>query len=281
VANTFVGPPLGSLLLTVAFALPLFVDAATFFASAALVMAMTGTFATGRAADAAARSWVVEMKEGFGWLWRHQLLRPMAIMLGIQNGASALCLATLVLFAQEVLRTSSATFAVLLMGGAVGGVVAGAFSAGLSRRLGGGPCLAISLAGMGISSGAVGLFSSWPPVFVMMGLTALFGTLWNVITVSLRQAIIPPHLLGRVNSVYRFFAWGMMPIGSALGGLLVVVLDGPVSREMALRIPWFVQGTIYAVLFAAGLRLLTTDRIAEARAAAESPTGVSLGRNDR
>jgi hypothetical protein len=34
------------------------------------------------------------------------------------------------------------------------------------------------------------------------------GTLWNVITVSLRQRLIPDHLLGRVNSVYRFFAWG-------------------------------------------------------------------------
>ena len=46
-----------------------------------------------------------------------------------------------------------------------------------------------------------------------------------MITVSLRQSIIPPHLLGRVNSVYRFFAWGMMPIGAAIGGLTVLVVD--------------------------------------------------------
>ena len=55
--------------------------------------------------------------------------------------------------------------------------------------------------------------------------------LWNVITVSLRQAIIPDRMLGRVNSVYRFFGWGVIPIGALVGGLLVAGLDGPLSRD--------------------------------------------------
>ena len=52
----------------------------------------------------------------------------------------------------------------------------------------------------------------------------LTAVLWNVITVSLRQTIIPDHLLGRVNSVYRFFGWGMIPIGAAVGGLVVAIV---------------------------------------------------------
>ena len=76
------------------------------------------------------------------------------------------------------------------------------------------------------------------------------GILWNVITVSLRQAVIPDRLLGRVNSVYRFFGWGMMPIGSLIGGALVAVLDGPLSREWALRMPWIVAGAAQLVLAA-------------------------------
>ena len=68
------------------------------------------------------------------------------------------------------------------------------------------------------------------------------AVLWNVITVSLRQAVIPDRLLGRVNSVYRFFGWGAIPIGALLGGVLVAVLDGPLSREWALRMPWIVAG---------------------------------------
>ena len=43
---------------------------------------------------------------------------------------------------------------------------------------------------------------------------------WNVITVSLRQRIVPDHLLGRVNAGYRLMAWGTMPLGAALGGFV-------------------------------------------------------------
>jgi hypothetical protein len=46
------------------------------------------------------------------------------------------------------------------------------------------------------------------------------GAVWNVRTVSLRQSVIPPPLLGRVNSVYRFVAYGTMPAGALLGGVL-------------------------------------------------------------
>jgi MFS family permease len=52
------------------------------------------------------------------------------------------------------------------------------------------------------------------------GIIAGTGVIWNVITVSLRQRIAPDHLLGRVNAGYRLLAWGTMPIGAALGGLL-------------------------------------------------------------
>ena len=48
--------------------------------------------------------------------------------------------------------------------------------------------------------------------------------MWNIITVSLRQRITPDHLLGRMNATYRLFAWGVMPIGALLGGLVAEVL---------------------------------------------------------
>ena len=47
--------------------------------------------------------------------------------------------------------------------------------------------------------------------------------MWNIITVSLRQRITPDYLLGRLNATYRLFAWGVMPIGALLGGLLAEV----------------------------------------------------------
>lgn len=48
---------------------------------------------------------------------------------------------------------------------------------------------------------------------------------WNVITVSLRQRIVPEHLMGRVNAGYPLLAWGTMPIGAALGGAIAEVFS--------------------------------------------------------
>ena len=90
--------------------------------------------------------------------------------------------------------------------------------------------------------------------------------MWNVITVSLRQTIIPDDILGRVNSVYRFFAWGMIPIGSLLGGVMIIAVDAVASREAALRSPWIAAAALHVALFAYAAPKLTTARIEGARA---------------
>jgi hypothetical protein len=105
----------------------------------------------------------------------------------------------------------------------------------------------------------------------MFALSTVVVALWNVITVSFRQRVIPDELLGPVNSVYRFFGWGMMPIGAALGGLIVVVTDAVASRELALRMPWFVFGASSILLLAYAGPRLTTAAFAAARVSAAEP----------
>ena len=247
--------------------------------AAALVFLIPGTFRAKRGepaggvttATVADPSWRAELREGLGWLWHHPLLGPMAIILGLGNMAGMVSGSLLVLFVQEVLREGATVFAIIGMGGAVGAVVAAAFASRISKRLGSGTCLAITLAGSAVIGPVIGLARWWPLVFAMFAIEALLATLWDVITVSLRQAIIPSHLLGRVNSVYRFFAWGMIPIGALLGGITVAVVDSFTTRQAALRSVWFVSGAIHLVLFVFGRRLLTTERIEAARAAAPPP----------
>jgi MFS family permease len=79
--------------------------------------------------------------------------------------------------------------------------------------------------------------------------------------------LIPTNLLGRVNSVYRFFAWGSIPIGALIGGVLVSALEGPLGREMAFRSVYFIAGGLALLLFLYAIRVLTTEAIDEARAA--------------
>ncbi len=279
VSNTFAGPPLGALLLVVAFSFPFFVDAGTFIVSATLIALIPATKRqppkTDPIADAETSSWRDELRVGFRWLWSHDLLRPMAIILGLLNMLGTMSTATMVLFAQEVLETSPTEFALLQTGGAIGGAIGGWTASRIAKKIGSGPSLYLTLTVGGITTFLIGFASNWLFVWAMFAIFMLLAVLWNVITVSLRQTIIPDELLGRVNSVYRFFAWGMMPIGAALGGITVLVTDIFGSRELALRMPFFIAGALnIALIFFAAPRL-TSAKIDGARAAATITPDIS------
>ena len=271
VANQFIGPPLASLLLLVGFGLPMLFDAATFAASAALVFAIVVTprppAATAEVVER--RPWRSEAAEGFRWLWRHDVIRTLAISLGVLNLLGTMSTGLIVLFAQEVLTTSVTEFALLSTAGAIGGVVGGWTASAVSKRLGSGGTLALTLWGGAATAILTGFTSSWLIAALLTSITIYTAIMWNVITVSFRQSVIPDRLLGRVNSVYRFFGWGAIPIGGLLGGLIVAALDGPFSREVALRAPWIIAGAAQLVLAAVVGRKLTTARLEAARAASD------------
>jgi MFS family permease len=267
IANTFVGPPLGSLLLIAAFSLPFFVDAASFFAAAVLVWSIPGNFRAERPDDHVQKPWKTELAEGFRWLWANDLLRSMAIILGFMNLATALSGSVLVLFAQEVLNVGPLLFTIMGFGFAAGGAIGSNLAPWMSKRFGSGTCLAITLGAGAAMALVVGVSSWWPLVMVAWALGSGLGATWNVITVSLRQSIIPPHLLGRVNSVYRFFAWGMMPVGALIGGSTVAVVSHLVDRRTALRSAFLLDGAIHVCLFIVGRSKLTTAKLEAARTA--------------
>lgn len=271
VMNSFVGPPVGGALIAVAFALPFGVDAATFAVSAVLLFSIPGTFRP-RGAQAPA-PWRTDLTEGIRWLWRHQLLRTMAVILGVMNAMMMMALATYVLFVQEILGLDAASFGALLTAGAAGGVLGSLGAARVSKRLGPGPSLFAALLGGGVTLALTGLTSSAFVVWAMFAVLSFLAVLWNVITVSLRQTIIPDRLLGRVNSVYRFFAWGMMPVGSLLGGIVVTVAEPLAGRTAALRAPFLLGAGVYLALFLVALPRLTTAQIDEARSRAADPAG--------
>lgn len=260
VMNSFVGPPVGGVLLAVALALPFFVHAGTFAVAAALVLLITGQF---RAATVSTerRAFGVELKEGVRWLWRHPLFRPMAILLGVMNGTMTMALATFVLFVQEILQLDAAAFGTLMTAGAVGGVLGSVLAHRVTQLIGKGPSLFLTLTGGAVTLVVMGLSSSALLVWVMFLIGSFLGVLWNVITVSLRQRVIPDALLGRVNSVYRFFGWGMMSIGALIGGFVVTAGEPLVGREWALRLPFLIAGAAHLLGFLYALPRLNSAQI--------------------
>jgi MFS family permease len=267
--NSFIGPPLGSLLIGIAIYLPFFVDAGTFFVAVALIASISGSFKPIEEKPRQKINFKSEIKEGYSWLWAHDLLRPMAIILGALNLVGTMVAATFILFTQEVLNTSVFVFAVLGTAGAVGGIVGGLIAPKISEKIGSGPSLWLALAMGPIGALIIGTSSSWHVVWVVLLFQTLFSILWNTITVSLRQSIIPTYLLGRVNSVYRFFGWGSIPIGMFLGGAIVTISEHFVSREMALRSPYLVGAALGILIFIFAAPRLTTRAIEQARSEAD------------
>ena len=267
VMNSFIGPPLASFLLGVAVYLPFFIHSSTFFIAAGLIaLIVTIPKPVSEVEVKTKVNFRAEIKEGFSWLWSHSLLRPMAIILGTLNLVGSITAATFILFAQEILETSVFEFAILGTSGAIGGALGGILGPKISKKLGSGPSLYLTLLSMPIMSLIIGLTSNWYIAWVMIAGTTIFAVLWNVITVSLRQSIIPTHLLGRVNSVYRFFAWGSMPIGTLIGGAIVSFTEIFGDRELALRMPYFVSLLLGLVIFVFAAPRLTTEKIERARA---------------
>jgi len=266
--NSFIGPPLGSLLIGIAIYLPFFVDAGTFFVAVALIASISGSFKPVEEKPREKINFKSEIKEGFRWLWAHDLLRPMAIILGALNLVGTMVAATFILYTQEVLNTSVFVFAVLGTAGAVGGIAGGLLAPKISEKIGSGPSLWLSLAMGPIGAVIIGTSNSWHVVWVVLLFQSFLSVLWNTITVSLRQSIIPTHLLGRVNSVYRFFGWGSIPIGMFLGGAIVTITQYFVSREMALRTPYLVGAVLGILIFIFAAPRLTTKAINQARAEA-------------
>ena len=268
VMNSFLGPVLGGFIIAITFSLPFFIDAVTFAVAAALLFTMRGSFVAEQVEDRP--SFVGQIKEGFGWLWNHRLLRVMGIILGVMNAMFSMALATYVLFVQEILELDASRFGLLMTSGALGGVIGSFTAPSISKAIGPGASLFITLLGSGVTLILTGVTSSWIVVWFLFFIGAFLAVLWNVITVSLRQTIIPDGLLGRVNSVYRFFAWGMMPLGMLAGGAIVAVVEAVWSRDLALRMPFYVGGAVYGLLFVVALPVLNTRQIERARTDAEA-----------
>ena len=170
-----------------------------------------------------------EIGEGLRFLFGHRLLRVLAVMVGVSNLASSAAFSVFVLYAVSPgpIGLDEVGFGLLMTGLAIGNVLGTLIVEPLERRLGRANLLAFSMSGFILTVLIPGLTTSAPIIAVVWILGGFIGIGWNVVTVSLRQRIVPDRLLGRVNASYRLLAWGTMPIGAALGGLAGEALRPP------------------------------------------------------
>jgi MFS family permease len=260
--NQFVGPPLGGFLAAIAIGAAFGTGAAAYLLAAASLLLIRGSFRPVR--EGPPTRLHEDIAEGLRYLLGHRLLRVLAIMVGIGNLSSTAAFSVFVLYAVEPgpLGLDEVGFGLMTTALAVGSLVGSFLVERLERLLGRANLLAVSMVSFAATVIAPVLTTNVPLIALIWVVTGAIGIAWNVITVSLRQKIVPDALLGRVNATYRLLAWGTMPLGAALGGLI--------GETLGLAAVFWIFGALQAALILG--RLVVTEE-AIARAESGAPAG--------
>ena len=170
-----------------------------------------------------------ELGEGLRWVFGNPYLRTISTSTATFNLFGSMMWAILTIYLVRTLDMSPALIGIIFAIGQVGYLLGALTTNKISARIGVGPAIVVGAMG-GISQLLVPLAPQNAqgaiPFLVVSGLIVGFGVvLYNVTQLSMRQAITPERLQGRMNSAIRFIVWGVMPIGQLTGGALATIFD--------------------------------------------------------
>ena len=260
VTNSFLGTPVGGFLIGFSLITPFIFDTLLMLVSVFFITGIKGKFERPEVINKEQNTSVM-IKVGVEWLKNNTLLKRLAIYTGIANFFGSMQFPIMILFAQELIGLNAIQYSFLAYGAAIGGLVGSQVANKVNARLEESKTLLISVALFGIGMFAPYVTTNPFIVAGSFGLSSFGSVLWNVQAVSIRQALIPDNLLGRVNSVYRLLALGLNPIGAIFGGAIVKILDSSFSREFALRFPFLLSGIFMFILFLTAPKLLSQKLI--------------------
>ena len=221
------------------------VDSCSYIVSVVSLLFVRSSFQEKRVKSDAPRRLVREIAEGLRFLWGQRDLRSMALLTACCNFLQAPLDLALIVLAQSRLHLNVQFIGLILSAGGIGGILGGVFAPWLRERLHCGQILLFSLV---VWTGAALLlaFATWLPLLLAGKL--LFSLTWPaycVAVVSYRLLMTPDELQGRVNSAFRNLSYGSEPLGSALGGLLLVPLGA--QAVFGLMAAGFVASILFAL----------------------------------
>jgi MFS family permease len=264
-AASVLGPlAAGALLAFVPVETVLYVDAASFIVSATALSLIRRPFN----APVARRTTSIrqDIVEGLRYVLSRPVLRNISLMMAMINLVSVTVFAQLVLFAKQELHAADSEIGLIFAAGGVGVFVLSLAAGPLRRRWSFGNVAlgALMLSGI-LTVGLAYTQSVWLGV-ILWGAASGLGVLFNINTGSLRQAIVPNHMLGRVISIAMVLAWSANPLGAIAGGLLI-------ERTGDVRLVYAAIGTltfVIALVFRVASPLGRAERYLEVRAAPAS-----------
>jgi MFS family permease len=199
-------------------------DAASFVISALSLSLIRRSFNVAEEGGAKEpASILTDVKEGLRYVIAHPVLRNISLMMALINFVGATTFTQLVLFARDRLNVGPAGVGVLFAAGSAGIVVTGLLAGRLRKRFSFTTLAMTSLMLMGAMEIVfAGMTEFWAALPLWAAASGL-GILFNINTGSLRQAIVPNHMLSRIMSIAAVLAWSAIPAGALIGGWVVKV----------------------------------------------------------
>jgi MFS family permease len=162
-----------------------------------------------------------QVKEGLQWVIRHPWLRAIATCTGTSNFFSSVLFSIVVLYMVRTLHLSAFEIGFVFAVGSAGSIVGALVTGRMNKAVGVGPTIVLTALAFSAGGLAFPLAPRSFPLPVLMAGEVLFGfggVAYNITQVSLRQAITPERLQGRMNAAMRWVVWGTIPLGSLTGG---------------------------------------------------------------
>ena len=267
--NQFVGPPIGGFLVAIGVAAAFGTAAAGYLGALLCLVSLSGSFRAKRTGPPA--SIRTEISEGLRYLVHHRLLRTLAIVVSLMNLPLMAVLAVTVLWIVKPgpLGLDSVGFGLLTTAIAVG-TVAGTVLAARFERWFGRANLFVANIGSLIVIDLVWFIPNPIVIGAILAITSSLGGAFNIVFGSIRQRIVPNHLLGRVMASFRVISWGSLPLGALAGGV--------VGQAFGLPAVFIGAAVVHAALLPS--RLILTDAFlaqVEAHAAANADEGSDPG----
>ena len=198
----------------------LFLDAASYLLSAFFLSRIARSFNEIQK-DRPTTSIREDIVEGLRYVIKHPVLRNISLMMSMMNFVFITVWAQRVLFAKEHLGASDEMMGLLWSAATVGVIFWSLMAGRLRKRWSFGVVALGSLMAQGALVVLLSFIENFwvaVPVFAMM---AGVGSMFNINTGSLRQAIVPRHMLGRIRTIAGVLAWSANPLGALLGGYLI------------------------------------------------------------
>lgn len=234
VGEMFVGRALGGILFAVAQPLPILANVLV-LAAASLALVSLGevegaleTAVPHRVLrQGRLRDFFEELAEGIRVVMHSRLLSVMSLLLAVWAGVSGAFWGVAAIYALRDLQSGEIGFGIMLALAAVGSLAGSRIAIQVIRGLGAPGAAAISVFVSGVSIIALTWTRDLWLASVLLAFNGAAVTVWNVMTITIRQATVEPHMLGRVSSTYLVLARIALPVGAGLAGLLATATDAP------------------------------------------------------